>query len=172
MMFSKKLLSANCRLVFNRGFTVMELLVVMAIMGILYTVVMSSVGDSRSKGRDSKRIADISLIQLILEKYYDEEHKYPSSLDELFAQDSSFSKKDPQDIDYKYTTLNSDKTSCDSSSSKCQSYHLGATLENNNSVLEDDEDKNIIFNGEDSEENHLGCGSEPGKYCYDVIPKF
>lgn len=163
MIFFKKLPLTICRLVFNRGFTVMELLVVMAIMGILYTVVMSSVGDSRSKGRDSKRIADISLIQLILEKYYDEYSKYPNSLSELSSSYDSSVPKDPQDVDYKYATLNSDKTSC---SDKCQFYHLGASLENNKSVLEDDESTGLDWS--DSQ----GCDGEPDRYCYDVIPKF
>lgn len=167
MIFFKKLPPMTCRLLFNRGFTVMELLVVMAIMGILYTVVMSSVGDSRSKGRDSKRIADISLIQLILEKYYDEYSKYPNSLSELSSSyDSSVPEKDSQEIDYKYAALNSDKTSC---SDKCQFYHLGVSLENNNSVLDDDEDLKITpitppdFDGTDN---------TTGLFVYDVIPKF
>lgn len=163
MIFFKKLPPTICRLLFNRGFTVMELLVVMAIMGVLYTVVMSSVGDSRSKGRDSKRIADISLIQLILEKYYDEYSKYPNLLSELSSYDSSVPEKDPQDVVYKYAPLNSDKTSC---SNKCQFYHLGASLENDNSVLEDDEDLNSVASG------GFNGGDTNNTFIYDVIPKF
>lgn len=155
MIFFKKLPSATCRLVFNRGFTVMELLVVMAIMGVLYTVVMSSVGDSRSKGRDSKRIADISLIQLALERYYDEKHIYPNDLSSSNLE--NMSENFSNNNDYKYACLNN-----------CQSYHLGVSLENDNSVLEDDEDSTNGFNGGDGQD----CNGESGGYCYDVIPKF
>ncbi|MEK7157729.1 MAG: type II secretion system protein [Patescibacteria group bacterium] len=160
MLSSKNLQPTTYNLLPNQGFTVMELLVVMAVVGILYTVVMSSVGDSRAKGRDSKRVADLSLIQLALEGYYDDpvNKKYPTTLDD--ANLAGPIPKDPHtNLDYAYVCINS-----------CQSYHLGATLEKNNTVLSEDEDMDSSseseggFSGVDDIDNDI--------FVYDVVPKF
>jgi len=153
----------------NKGFTLVEMLVVIAVIGILYGIVMASVSNSKAKGRDAKRIADISIIQLALERYYDEYRRYPTSLSDSNLINRGPIPKDPSGNDYKYSTLNGNNTvTC---FNDCQSYHLGATLELYNGVLDGgDEDLNVSgdFNGTDS----LGCSGESGKKCYDVIPKF
>src|SRR3989344_1393140 len=150
----------------NKGFTLVEMLVVIAVIGILYGIVMASVSNSKAKGRDAKRIADISIIQLALERYYDEYRRYPTSLSDSNLINRGPIPKDPSGNDYKYSTLNGNNTA--TCFNDCQSYHLGATLELYNGVLDGgDEDLNVSgdFNGTDS----LGCSGESGKKCYDVI---
>jgi prepilin-type N-terminal cleavage/methylation domain-containing protein len=63
-----------------RGFTLIEMLVVIAIIAILTGVVLASLSGAKSKSRDGKRISDISQIQLALEQYFDRCQAYPSTL--------------------------------------------------------------------------------------------
>lgn len=61
----------------NSGFTLMELLVVVAIIGMLASVVIANVGSARSQARDAQRQTDMKNIELALELYYDEHNEYP-----------------------------------------------------------------------------------------------
>ena len=59
------------------GFTLIELLVVISIIALLSSVVFASINTSRSRARDSRRLADIKQIQTALELYYDSNKLYP-----------------------------------------------------------------------------------------------
>lgn len=61
----------------NKGFTLIELLVVIAIIGILSSVVLASLNSARVKGRDAKRVSDLSQLKLALELYFDSNREYP-----------------------------------------------------------------------------------------------
>ncbi len=61
----------------NKGFTLIELLVVISIIGVLATVVLSSLTQTRATSRDAKRLADIRTIQSALEVYYINNGTYP-----------------------------------------------------------------------------------------------
>jgi type II secretory pathway pseudopilin PulG len=52
---------------------------VIAIIGILASVVLSSLNSARAKARDAKRRSDISNIQKVLALYYDDFGAYPQS---------------------------------------------------------------------------------------------
>jgi len=63
-----------------RGFTIIELLTVIAIIGILASIVMASLSSSRSKGRDARGITDVKNIELALRLYYPDNGMYPLNI--------------------------------------------------------------------------------------------
>jgi prepilin-type N-terminal cleavage/methylation domain-containing protein len=65
----------------SKGFTLVELLVVIGIIGALATLVLVQLGSTRAKGRDVKRIADVNQMRSAIESYFDDNGKYPSTTD-------------------------------------------------------------------------------------------
>jgi len=63
----------------GKGFTLIEVLVVIAIIGILATVALMSFTGTRAKARDSKRKADLHQVQTALGVFYDTRGTYPTS---------------------------------------------------------------------------------------------
>lgn len=61
----------------KKGFTMIELIVAFAIIGILVTIVYASVGESRKKARDVQRVSDLQQVQLALRLYKDVHGFYP-----------------------------------------------------------------------------------------------
>ncbi|MEK7607721.1 MAG: type II secretion system protein [Patescibacteria group bacterium] len=68
-----------------RGFTLIEILIVISIVGIFTAVVFGSITASRSKARDNSRIADMKTIELALALYYDVNREYPDDPSVLVA---------------------------------------------------------------------------------------
>lgn len=62
----------------KRGFTLMEIMVVIAIMGILVTVGLTSYKSVQMKSRDSRRKSDLRGIAGALELYYNDKGRYPA----------------------------------------------------------------------------------------------
>ena len=60
------------------GFTIIELLIVIAIIGILATLVLTNFQGAQAKGRDTTRKSDINSIYQKLEEYYNENGGYPN----------------------------------------------------------------------------------------------
>lgn len=69
----------------QRGFSLIELLVVTTIIGVLLTVVAISFQTANRNARDTRRKADLQEIRGILENYRLENGAYPDSSDELFG---------------------------------------------------------------------------------------
>ena len=65
----------------NAGFTLVELLVVISIIGILSTLAVVSLNNARLKARDAKRVSDIKQIQTALELYASDQNGYPDATD-------------------------------------------------------------------------------------------
>jgi len=64
----------------QKGFTLVELLVVVGIIGILSTIATISFNSAQAKARDAKRVTDIKTVQAGLEYYSNEVGGYPASL--------------------------------------------------------------------------------------------
>jgi prepilin-type N-terminal cleavage/methylation domain-containing protein len=61
----------------SRGFTIVELLVVIAVIGILTTISVVGYNRYQANSRDTQRAAKVTAIAEALEKYYDQHGEYP-----------------------------------------------------------------------------------------------
>lgn len=64
----------------NRGLTMIELLVVLAILSIFILAALFAYKTQLAKGRDARRKADLNKLQKILEDYLNDENCYPDNL--------------------------------------------------------------------------------------------
>jgi type II secretion system protein G len=94
----------------QRGFTLIELIVVMAILGLLATIGLVSFKSSQMKGRDAQRKSDLSQIQKAMEMYYNDYVGYPPAItggQQLTDNKTLYMKevpKDPNGSNYCYET--------------------------------------------------------------------
>ena len=65
----------------SKGFTIVELLIVIVVIGILATLVIVTFTGIQQKARDSKRKTDIGAVQAALESYYSSNNTYPTLAD-------------------------------------------------------------------------------------------
>ncbi|MFA6391719.1 MAG: prepilin-type N-terminal cleavage/methylation domain-containing protein [Patescibacteria group bacterium] len=61
----------------NKGFTLLELLVVVAIIGLISSIAFVAMQNARAEARDAKRLADVHAIRNALELYYHDNGSYP-----------------------------------------------------------------------------------------------
>jgi prepilin-type N-terminal cleavage/methylation domain-containing protein len=61
----------------RKGFTLIEILIVVAIIAILASIVLVGLGPTQALGRDSRRLSDLQEIQNGLELYYNKSGAYP-----------------------------------------------------------------------------------------------
>jgi prepilin-type N-terminal cleavage/methylation domain-containing protein len=61
----------------RKGFTLIEILIVVAIIAILASVVLVGLGPTQSLGRDARRVSDLHETQNGLELYYNSKGSYP-----------------------------------------------------------------------------------------------
>lgn len=101
----------------EKGFTLIEMLVVVAIIGLLSSTILVGLGNARTRARDARRISDLRQIQNGLENYYSEHQGYPQT-GSLYTSVQGLP-PDPQGGEYGYVRKSS------------QSYIVGTCLENN-----------------------------------------
>lgn len=69
----------NLRKIHKKGFTLVELLIVIVVLGILVSISIVAYNGAQQRARDSRRHNDISELTKALEVYYSVNHKYPAS---------------------------------------------------------------------------------------------
>lgn len=62
----------------KNGFTLIELIVVMAIIGVLAAVTAGSFASSQRRGRDARRKSDLGQVARALETYFNDRGQYPN----------------------------------------------------------------------------------------------
>lgn len=67
----------------KKGFTLIELLVVMAIIAILVSIAAPRYFNSVEKSKEAVLKQDLSTMRDAIDKYYSDNDKYPSALDDL-----------------------------------------------------------------------------------------
>jgi prepilin-type N-terminal cleavage/methylation domain-containing protein len=127
------------------GFTLIELLVVIAIIGILTGIIVPNLTGARLSGRDAKRISDIKNVQLSLALHYQDLGYYPYGTASGLVS-AGYIGSLPTDPStgqpYAYTVYwrgsGSGLEACNATTRKAVLFHLGAVLETNHSVLQED----------------------------------
>lgn len=145
----KRIFSFKFKILKNQnGFTLVELLIVIAIIGILSTLLTANFIGVRQRSRDSQRKADLRQMQSALELYRADSGSYPSAVPNcpagtptsLMTQDCSTSiymqkvPKDPTGTSYTY-------------SSNGTTYTIIACLENGNDSEKDTTNANPPCDG-------------------------
>lgn len=64
---------------FARGFTVLEILIVIAVFGLLATLAVLSLNNARARVRDAQRLSDVSTLRNVLSQYWLDKATYPVS---------------------------------------------------------------------------------------------
>ncbi|HVX57082.1 MAG TPA: type II secretion system protein [Candidatus Saccharimonadales bacterium] len=134
----------------SRGFTIIELLVVIGVLIILGVVVFATYSGIQAKERNSKRSEDIANIQQQLEFFFQNNGYYPSladmnnpawltknlkHLDKSWLTDPSNPSKSEKLVSkptakwYAYKVTDSSGKSCESNDTNCDLYVLTATYE-------------------------------------------
>jgi general secretion pathway protein G len=95
------------------GFTLIEILLVVVIIGMLAGIAAVSVPKNMRRAREAKAAADISAISMAIQTYYMDKGKYPSSLDLLVQGEEPYLEKgvpdDPWQNKYQYAYPGSHK---------------------------------------------------------------
>lgn len=130
----------------NRGFTIVELLIVIVVIGILAALVIVTYNGIQQKARDTERKTDIKAIQGQLEAYWANQAKYPTMAQ---LNDSTFRTTNMKGLDpsaladpknagsqqvcataaancYGYAVT---PAGCDNTTTDCDNYTLTANLE-------------------------------------------
>ncbi len=124
----------------SKGFTIVELLIVIVVIGILAALVITTFTGIQRKARDTERTTDIKAIHSQLEAYYAQNGWYPAlaevntttlaglDADALVAPNSSTAIDSTASTTAKYSYVPSPST-CTTAAADCVSYTLEALLE-------------------------------------------
>jgi prepilin-type N-terminal cleavage/methylation domain-containing protein len=129
----------------QQGFTIVELLIVIVVIGILAALVITTFNGIQQKGRDTERQTDIKALHGQLEAYYAQNGRYPTLTN---VNDATFRSANMKGLDaealqdpkgagqtlvaapaansYAYAVTPS---GCDNTTTDCTGYTLTATLE-------------------------------------------
>jgi prepilin-type N-terminal cleavage/methylation domain-containing protein len=133
------------------GFTIIELLIVIVVIGILAGLVLTTFNGIQQKARDTERETDVKALHAQVEAFWAQKGYYPSLTDMNDRAAGGFVEtnlkgldagafKDPKGTSvnlvaapaansYAYAVTNSAGTSCEADDTTCSKYVLTATLE-------------------------------------------
>lgn len=134
----------------NKGFTLIEMLVVVAVIGLLASLILVGLSSFRTRGRDTRRVADTKEVQNGLELYYMKNGQYPvanswQDLESALVGAGIGITKIPQDPNY--SSSNQEATYHYAASADGQHYVIGVKIEDpgaNKSLLDSDIDNDKL----------------------------
>jgi len=126
------------------GFTLLELLIVVAIIILVLSVILSNSDNPKSSARDSVKITQLQNVVILLEQYRSQCGSYPSDFSspinagspECFGQSFSDYSGSPDVANIQYVAL------ANGPISRCNGYHVGISLEKERSDHKKDDDFN------------------------------
>lgn len=141
----------------QRGFTIVELLIVIVVIGILAAIVITTFVGVQKKGRDADRKADINALYSQIEVYFAQNSRYPElsdlndatwrstnmpglTVETTYAPNKTVAIDDDVDNDtdrYQYTTTPATCDSVDGSDPDCTGFTILAKLENGGEFKKD-----------------------------------
>lgn len=139
----------------EQGFTIVELLIVIVVIGILAALVVTTFSGIQKKGRDSERKTDIQAVHAQLEAYHATNGRYPTlanlnddvwvgnnlkglSVDALAdpkAANNDLAAATGANVYGYAVTPNGCDNDATTATADCATYSLTATLEENNTVI-------------------------------------
>jgi prepilin-type N-terminal cleavage/methylation domain-containing protein len=145
----------------SKGFTLIEMLIVITIIALLASLILVGMGGARAKTRDSRRIADLHNIMNALELYYARYSYYPKNISTWTDLENELTNAGIGVSRIPYDPIKATRAyQYGVESSEYQDYVLGATLETPDGALDDDIDA-ILYG--------IDCGSggsdTDGVYC-------
>lgn len=149
----------------HSGFTVLEFLIVLAIISILIAIALAGLGRSREKAQDEKAVSELRVLALGLEEFHQACGNYPQLLSPNEVCDGVDGNKSlndfipelqkyQDDINFKYAPLTYEQGSDD-----CIGFQVAVQLKNVTDPIKTG-DQN--FNGTDPINNVFQCGSISG----------
>ena len=139
----------------QEGFTIIELLIVIIVVGVLAIVVVFAYAGIKQKDRNNERHDDITIIHAQVEQYFAQTGKYPTISDlnstswrkaNMKAFDADWLKDPsgktsaladkPAASVYSYQATTSDNSTCNDSGKNCVKYVLTATYEGGGTFTE------------------------------------
>ena len=132
----------------QQGFTIVELLIVIVVIGILAALVITTFTGIQQKARDTERQTDIKAMYGQVEAQYAQTGKYPTlaNMNDSTWRAANVKGLDPEALrdpkgaaqtlvaapaanSYSYAVTASDGTACDNTTKDCAQYTLTATFE-------------------------------------------
>src|SRR5882762_1814089 len=132
----------------QQGFTIVELLIVIVVIGILAGLVITTFTGIQQRARNTERQTDIKAIHGQVEAYYAQNGRYPTltNLNDSTWRTANMKGLDPEALKdpkgsaqtlvaapaasaYAYAVTASDGTACDNSAKDCAQYTLTTTYE-------------------------------------------
>lgn len=100
-MFKQNSIKHRSMLLFNQGLTLVELMIVIAIIGILAAIAMPAYQDYVERTRVAAAIEELAAMSVTIEHYFQENRVYPTTLADVNLNN----KKDPWGTNYQYLNL-------------------------------------------------------------------
>lgn len=108
----------------KQGFTIVELLIVIVVIGILAGLVFVQFNNVQGRARDSERKADIRLIESKLAEYRADESSYPDALSDVEDMPADALAGPTEGETYTYTAL---PAGCTTEAGDCEGYTLSTS---------------------------------------------